>query len=552
MSKPRPHVLTKPTFLFLGSALAFAIPPVILAFSPLNSVPLQTTALVMLTQFALALVLLASPAIRRGCLAMARDVRLAGLSALNAILLAGSIYWLTRALAGPNKVQTVLIIESWPVLLALTLPAMPFAATRSLGWRGFSLAMFVLIGVIFVIYPGEIIAMDISALLRIDGTTLMAFLGLGFTIAATIVKAWTTALAHRLYPVDDVDCQVYLQLFFLPVGAGLLAVGGVQAIALTLPVTAALVTVAALYTLSSVLYTRAVLNSRSAAEGLIWYVAPVITIALMVAVGSTPLPDQVVIGAIFIVSCNLLLQFPADTRLSYLGGILTLLAASTFCVLVPGQSRSEFLDIITAGSIFFVVIVAFLLERLSVRASEEMHRVQTTWAEVSSHDGLSLPDRVEALKALNSILGQNGSRVFLSLKRTIRAYRRLGILTPTVLAALNELAFSRMRGATFADILGLMAILLATSAASLAYRPDNLFGDAFASMTVFSMVYLFLSIIDLAIDRRAMRVGSIRSGTSLLATVLPPNRAPTASVTLWTLFIIVVSFSTFMALFARG
>lgn len=252
-------------------------------------------------------------------------------------------------------------------------------------------------------------------------------------------------------------------------------------------------------TVSAIFFSYASLKIRHSSDTLSWFFVPAFTAVFVAIFENRNLTQYEYAALAFIISSNILVVFRADGRVAYLGSIIALLCTGLFCSLVNGQDLPYYFDALGVLAIFFVVILAFLLEKISTRADRESDLFQNLWV-AASRQWHEFPD--ELIKFQNKLLQFQETKKLILMRRKYR--QLLNYVSEDeveIVQTLNSLMLSRLRGARFADIFALTGVVFASVVIGLFGRGNDWGYDIFVTLYIPSMVFAMLSLMDLQLDR---------------------------------------------------
>jgi hypothetical protein len=118
--------------------------------------------------------------------------------------------------------------------------------------------------------------------------------------------------------------------------------------------------------------------AESPSVNVLWYLTPVLALLWLDAAGVATITPGVAIGAILIISANLLLTTRADPQTAYAGTLGGICLSAFFCAYVRGTNDDHYYDMIVAATGVFAILAAFMLQRVS----EKARRVSNTAVEL--------------------------------------------------------------------------------------------------------------------------------------------------------------------------
>lgn len=418
----------------------------------------------------------------------------------NAVTIFLSYYFLLEALKSEHKISVVLIVESWPILVSLLMPYVRINTIQPITLKGAAFSLVSLLGVAIVITrPDDWNQLGWEPVTDIY-SMICAVLSMIFMAAATLVKGRFTEQVILKSDISPFLTQLILQVSLVLVWLPLLIFNPDAFSALGSSSATGVLAIALLHMGSGILYTFGYLSSKKSSDSLIWFFAPLFTaLWLEFANFGHPLPHDI-LGGILIISSNLFINFPAQKGISYPSGVLVLILFGAYCFYFPGTQGNDVYSIVSTLSIFYVVIISFLLERVAQKIYSEGDDLINLWEALSETIGPADSDALRKARdyflnfsstANSDRLKENYDRLFALVEASKSEHAAIAR------SKLNGLAFSRSRGVSFGELFGLSGITLLTIAAAIHYRPNSHFGDIFGTITAFSVAFIYLSLIDL-------------------------------------------------------
>lgn len=495
---------------FTLSSLFYASIPVIVIMYGSAAVPLAiaTTAITAGVSMVVALW-------RRDIIKTLKDAELFLLSIVNKVFFFLFILFTGISYDNSAPIYTLVIIESWPLVAAFIVPLFLGSGVTKIDGESLVIGFFAFLGVLLVASPAfASFSFDIGA--NIDIRSVLGLISpifaMIFMVLASSVKARHAKIAFRRYGVNPADAYfgsfvaaspmilVFIAVFHF-FDFEVFTVGDVTFAALAV----SLFNIA-----SSIFFSFGTNKLKNSSDLFIWFFAPVFSVILFCLYEQRVPSDAESIGVSIIVSCNLLISLRADVRYSYSFTVISIMVMGVVCIFPPIDSLPEYYDAVAVLSIFISVTLAFLLGRLSQRADRE---IQLFGRAISLAKGaLDEPDFREFHRRATLL---NNARGYVPIKR---CYNNVSHLTDReeVLYPLRELSISKLRGIGFAHIfsssLSIFALFVLISVA----RPSGWHHDLIAVLFFPSVMYAFLSAIDLNNNRYSNFVG-LSKGLSIAA-----------------------------------
>ena len=247
------------------------------------------------------------------------------------------------------------------------------------------------------------------------------------------------------------------------------------------------------------------------------YTTPVFALILLMVFSLVSVPhiDLLIIGAAAVVTANLLLNFKAEIRSAYKALIIALWVCGMSVYLHTGFPLPDYVEIVGVIATLFILILAFRVDRLVRRTTEEesnefflFHRLST----LAESDGID-KDAPNQLREIGGHVKPSELRnAYDALKQYFSKAR--GKCTKDDRAMLDELearvdtlTHSKQQGANFGELtaLGFMGFIMVS--ALLLFKPvelsgwEGLFVETSSFLLATAIVFLFANIFDLQHDR---------------------------------------------------
>lgn len=262
--------------------------------------------------------------------------------------------------------------------------------------------------------------------------------------------------------------------------------------------------------------------AESPAVNVLWYLTPVLSLLWLDVFGVATITAGVAVGAILIITANLLLTTRADPQTAYSGALGGLCLSAFFCSYIHGTNDEHYCDLIIAVTGFFAILAGFMLNRVSEKAQRVARAALEVLEAVRRSEVLSSEERGEVTtRVIEFIEG-----------RTMR--RRGGPIGPV--SPLHQVVDHHvdMLGRKLAAACGhvvsfsemLVLVMLAGIAIVIAHvsRPDSFIGDLLPVVLTGVIVFLCVRVFEeekgdvmnavLAIYRRQELIGPERASVS--------------------------------------
>lgn len=231
----------------------------------------------------------------------------------------------------------------------------------------------------------------------------------------------------------------------------------------------------------------------------LWYFLPLLTLVWLWVFGLSEVSNQIVFGAAMITFGNLLISAKPDDTLAYPATIMALIFSSLYCYYFKGMGIDDYFEGVATPLIFFVLIVAFLMDRLINRDRAEENLVVEMIRHVERHGPKNKAKQRALIEDISSIVKTSSVK---KIDKTYRELRNSGhkcLLDVT--DKLDALTLSRIQGANFSELLVLSMVGLLVVLTALVFRPDGVFGDCFAIVLSASVCFIYVTVLDLIENR---------------------------------------------------
>lgn len=397
----------------------------------------------------------------------------------------------------------VLIFETWPVISLYLTPILIQKGWSKISIRDLVFGIFTIVGIGYIIHTdiarsyGEDahnISLYAKHLLPFLGGVFMAISSLTKARTSKNVKLGKSPLLSPLY-IQYILCIIKLIILLPFVMLMNDAPSTFSADVILIVLGVGMIT----FTLGNMFYTMAVLNSKKSTIIALWYLMPVLAVFWLWVSGMTEIGQEIILGSIFIISANLLITVKADNNKAYNATIVSLILSGVFCLYVPGKGMDSYFDAISVTTVFYVIVAAFMMDRLIKRDTmeEEMavsiiHTISTI-KKLSQKKADNLIDNVLKIVSTSDKVEINAS--YMKLRNT------KDVDLSDAHENLDKLALSKAHSTNFGELcvlflIGLLAIIIA-----LLFRPYNLESDIVGMVLSTTVIFLLFNILDLNKDR---------------------------------------------------
>ncbi len=460
-----------------------------------------------------------------------------------------------------------ILYETWPILMVFVMSWLFRGESR---YRRITAGTALLLVLCFLGYV-FVIASEAEKFDNLESTErLELVLGVGLVVFAAVIGGvhnavifrWGAKLSERLFysgKSDSYDSvglfgillgQVVSQLFCLfPSFAIGFATGESLSRQMVIPALIAGILVSGI---SDILFRKANSITDNLGVNAIAYSTPVAGLAWLVAfgrVGDVSI-DLLTIGAVALISANLLINFEAEVRFGFKALIIALWSCGAFVYLrddfmhlLPFHDwlwhRETYLGSVGLSATVFILLLTFRVARLAPRTQDEDNRVFALHraVELLASRNLISPETSEHIRSVDSARNPEELRIAYTQAKLCFA-RAAAVYHPDadrkLLAdaetQLNMMVHSRQQGVDFGELFALMVFGGSTVLLSLLSRPEVTGWTAFI-YEIFSVlfpaviVFLIVSVWDLHRDRAEL-VLATRSGEEGYGVIFrdPKNR----------------------------
>lgn len=428
---------------------------------------------------------------------------------------------LMYALLKTSQVGATIIYETWPLMAVWLTPLLVAKAWDKIKRLDYLFGFMAVIGMGFVVSAESretIMNLDFSFMTHIEPDRL---LGYGLAFIGSIGIALSTVLRGGVsqHLKDKFDGDVVLSAFM---GSGFTRLASLPAFALMyfilhepgsrtiIPADVALAcfTGIMVYTMGSVFYIYSFLNTQNPNIHILYYLAPVMAIAWLHMFGFSSINDFAIIGALFVVSANLLVTIKAEHSNAYTASILSLLLGGTYCYFTTGGGLDDFYEAISVSCIFYAILIAFAWDRVIDRVKyEEALSLEIAYGlEKLRQRHLKKGDKkIKSLIAdVRTILSTTDHATLGESYRSMIKTRDKMDFHPAlnkIFLNVDGLVLSKMKDIMLSEVVLLCLIGGVTLFGVLTYRPVGLWPDMMAFVMAGAIVFIFFAIFDQLIVR---------------------------------------------------
>lgn len=409
-------------------------------------------------------------------------------SVLNLVGFLGFVYAVSASRGVSDPIYTLVIIESWPLIVAWLLPRFQTHKIRLLSPSTIVISLIAIFGVFLIAFPQlQRANLDVSE--QNPMGLVWPFLGMAAIVLGSLAKARYVEIAKKRHSVDAIPSFFTMYAQNLPFAIAYLAFIGIGAREISVEFLGATgVVIALINAASAILFSFGTLKMNDASDFFIWYFAPVFSVAFYCLYHAS-LPNAFeTAGISLIVGSNLLVSLSSDERIGYRLGVLSMMIAGAICVFPTIAPMTDFYDALAVLAIFITITLAFMLERVAARAAFEIDVFET------AKSMIDLDAKGEAQIARICVM--QGERSPLQLRRYYRKLVRLGA-ADDVLKLVREGCSSRSRGLNLTNLFSVVATSVAILVLAAIGRPVGWQHDFMVFLFVPSIVYALSYMIDL-------------------------------------------------------
>ena len=229
---------------------------------------------------------------------------------------------------------------------------------------------------------------------------------------------------------------------------------------------------------------------------------------------AVPRSDYLIIGAIIIISANLLLNFEASIRPAYKSLVIALWVCGAWVYLHTSFMILDYFIIVQITSVLFILILSFRMDRLVRRTTAEENTALLLFRKLGTlaQQGKIAAHAPESLRVVDSYQNSGQLReAYKKIKDALSVARKgdfdQAAALDEVEVKLDQLAHSKQQGINFGELTALAFIGVMLVGTLLFFEPGNLIGwNGFlvevSSVILASMVlFLFFNVLDLQYDR---------------------------------------------------
>lgn len=232
----------------------------------------------------------------------------------------------------------------------------------------------------------------------------------------------------------------------------------------------------------------------------LWFILPVLTLFWLWLFDLTDITGEIVLGASMIIVANLLISAKPDSSTAYPAAIVMILLTSIYCFYFPGGVIDDYFEAVATPLIFYVLIVAFLMDRLISRDRKEEIMVVELIQQVEKEGPTDVKKKKTLINQLTAIVKTNDIDQINARYQAVRNAQHECLKDRY--NKLDTLFLSRIQGANFGEMMVLSMVGLLVILTAISFRPDSLFGDCFAIVLSSAICFIYFTVLDLIIMRK--------------------------------------------------
>ena len=251
----------------------------------------------------------------------------------------------------------------------------------------------------------------------------------------------------------------------------------------------------------------------------LWFFLPIFTLLWLWVFDIAPITSEVILGTSMITISNLLISSRPDNNVAYPAAVLSLVLASLYCYYFEGYSINDYFEGVSTPLIFFVLIVAFLMDRLVQRDRTEETLVIEMIHHIENDGPKDIKKKKHLIDQLSSIIKTNDTQKISDTYQKLRNAKHK-CLKPVV-SKLDILVLSRIQGTSFGEILVLSMLGALVIITAIVFRPIGIFGDCFGIVLSASVCFIYFTVLDLIVMRATFFLEMDEKGKFLLSKDIP-------------------------------
>ncbi len=444
-----------------------------------------------------------------------------------------------------SKAAATIAFESWPIFAIYLAPLMIKKAWDNVRIRDYVYAVIALFGVFLVMYPeisGKILIGDGSGEWGYMAILLPLIGGFFMAISSVLKASLSNEVSDNEKPIMSLfSVQILTKIYSLPILLiCVLLFSDWNSVYDFQNIVALLLAGIVVQNIGSVLYTWSLLITKKASISVIWYFMPIFSAIWFWITGISEITDFIVVGAMTIISCNLLISIKADNTIAYVITLFSILFVGMYCYFVPGIELGDiYYEAISVPIVFFVVIGAFIMDRLITRDTlEEELGLNIINRVLYSKDVLSAKSHKLIMNVCEIMKNNNPVEINRLYSNSVDNNNDEEISTN-----LDKLVLSKLHSTNFGDLFVTSIVGLLIAGVTILYRPNNLIGDLFAIILTSSVAFMFFTLVDLNNERKDFHIEIDKKGNKKLSDIAVTDKKTDVIISVIVILILSVSFT---------
>ncbi len=421
-----------------------------------------------------------------------------------------------------SKIGATVIFEVWPIFAMYIAPILVNKSWNTIRRRDTVFTLMAILGIFIILYPefnGELLqGMDTGYLHPYLILALPFIGGIFMAISSSLKAGFSASVSEVDKPIFSLfSAQFLTKIYGLPLLAVFALVFSSGESVYSLEVILAIIFLGVMVQgVGSLLFTWALLKSEKGNIAILWYAMPVFSAILFWLTGMSYITDYVVLGAIAIISCNLLISVKADNTVAYASTLFTIICTGIFCYFTKSFDMGEiYYEAVSVPIVFFVVMGAFIMDRSITRDLMEeewglsiINKIIHKAKKISKADNVVIQSVCEIMKHNNPV------RINEYYNAVLENDKEGG---KSITNELDKLVLSKLHSTSFGDIFITSLIGLLIIGVTVFFRPSGFIGDSFAIILTSSVVFMFFALVDFNNARKEFHINIDDKGNKSIA-----------------------------------
>lgn len=238
-------------------------------------------------------------------------------------------------------------------------------------------------------------------------------------------------------------------------------------------------------TFGTIFYYKGVsLTSKSLSIHIISYISAILSVLWLWIFGLGIMTSEVLIGSAFILTSNVLLHFNVDKSNAYNGSIIWTLLIGTFIFWYDATTYDKFYDAVTLPLLFFVVMLAFLMDRIFKRTDDEEHLILSILNNCSDEKDNELSSYIVHLNKTNSKI--KIIAIYNKIKSLKISKENKLLIDKFILSRIQKIKFSELVVLSLTALLALYVLVFYTPGKEL----NDIFRLCLSTAIIFNLFYV--------------------------------------------------------------